>query len=256
MFGTIIKDAYKKDEARDIAFALDDLCNPNDTYGWASSGIYCYWNYVTHEVLYIGLAIDLTQRFKQHNGLASSSSKGNKIDEISDYFEENEKIGFSIFVQSPLNQAVTSRNIYQWFGYDPEKFRISDFSRESLKEDLRRLEGILIESYRINKGDLPRWNKVSGSKLGQQSVMKRNYRIVDDMVLNRPSLLISKSSLRELSVNPTYAYYESFLHGIRQMMLAFGMSFNEALPHILQVDTLKTYKKIQEENYLRKELKI
>ena len=45
MFGTVIIDAYRKDEAMEMANAIDDLCSPNDTYGWASAGIYCFWDY-------------------------------------------------------------------------------------------------------------------------------------------------------------------------------------------------------------------
>ncbi|WP_149096184.1 hypothetical protein [Paenibacillus terrae] len=74
MFGTIIIDAYTENDAEEIAFALDDLCSANDSYGWASSGIYCYWNYYTKEPYYIGLAVDLTERFKQHNGLIKFES--------------------------------------------------------------------------------------------------------------------------------------------------------------------------------------
>lgn len=44
MFGTIIIDAYRKDEAVKISEALDDLCSPTDNYGCASAGVYCFWN--------------------------------------------------------------------------------------------------------------------------------------------------------------------------------------------------------------------
>lgn len=60
MFGTVIIDAYKEAEKEQIANAIDDLCSCSDTYGWASEGIYCFWDYYTKEVLYIGLAADLS----------------------------------------------------------------------------------------------------------------------------------------------------------------------------------------------------
>ena len=28
---------------RTLAEAIEDLCSPNDSYGWASAGIYCFW---------------------------------------------------------------------------------------------------------------------------------------------------------------------------------------------------------------------
>ena len=40
MFGTVIIDAYRQDETSEIVNALEDLCSPTDSYGWASSGIY------------------------------------------------------------------------------------------------------------------------------------------------------------------------------------------------------------------------
>ena len=50
MFGSVILDAYTKDETEELATAIDDLCCPKDLYGWASTGIYSFWDYNTHEV--------------------------------------------------------------------------------------------------------------------------------------------------------------------------------------------------------------
>ena len=69
MFGTVIIDAYQKSETMEWAEAIEDLCSPNDSYGWASAGIYCFWDYYFEEILYIGLAVNLSERFKQHNGI-------------------------------------------------------------------------------------------------------------------------------------------------------------------------------------------
>ena len=81
MFGTVIIDAYRKEEALEMADAIDDLCSPTDNYGWASAGIYCFWDYYAEAVLYIGLAGDLAERFKQHNGILpiKEGSKQNKL---------------------------------------------------------------------------------------------------------------------------------------------------------------------------------
>ena len=56
MFGTVIIDAYRKEETLELADAIDDLCSPKDNNGWASAGIYCFWDYYAEAVLYIGLA--------------------------------------------------------------------------------------------------------------------------------------------------------------------------------------------------------
>lgn len=116
MFGTVIIDAYRKEEARELAEAIDDLCSPNDNYGWASAGIYCFWNYYAESILYIGLASDLTERFKQHNGILPVKG-GTKKEKIEEYFEKNERLGYTIFVQSPLSQPLVHRNkpLYEKF---------------------------------------------------------------------------------------------------------------------------------------------
>ena len=87
MFGTVIIDAYRKEEALEMADAIDDLCSPTDNYGWASAGIYCFWDYYAEAVLYIGLAGDLAERFKQHNGILpiKEGSKQKQIQEMNDW---------------------------------------------------------------------------------------------------------------------------------------------------------------------------
>ena len=69
----------------ELANAIDDLCSPNDNYGWASAGIYCFWDYYAEAILYIGLASDLAVRFKQHNGIIPLES-GSKQKQIEEYF--------------------------------------------------------------------------------------------------------------------------------------------------------------------------
>lgn len=48
MWGTIILDAYRDVERGEVAAALDELCEPMSSYGFASGGIYyCYWDVET-----------------------------------------------------------------------------------------------------------------------------------------------------------------------------------------------------------------
>ncbi|WP_052646975.1 hypothetical protein [Paenibacillus terrae] len=75
MFGTVIRDKYNHKQVREMVEWIDDLCSPNDGIGWSSSGIYCFWDTITKEILYIGLAIDLKIRFMQHNGLTKVEDK-------------------------------------------------------------------------------------------------------------------------------------------------------------------------------------
>ena len=52
MFGTIILDAYKKDEVNSFSEKIEEICSPLDTVGWASAsaGIYSFWNYNSKEI--------------------------------------------------------------------------------------------------------------------------------------------------------------------------------------------------------------
>lgn len=254
MHATIVQNAYKQNEILDIVSYLEDLCSPDDSYGWASAGIYSFWNYETKEVLYIGLAVDLAERFKQHNGIIPMDENGCKLSKIKEYFTTNEKIGYSVFLQSPLSQPVTRKNINTWFQHDLSQVSTKDFVHEQTKNDLRQIEGILIEAFRMEHKRLPLWNSVGGSVRGQKKATKGNYDIVYDFSHQRNSPIVSRSTLKELSENSTYELYENFLHSIRHFILYFGMSFNEALLLVLKVDHIKVFERISEDNYLQKEL--
>ena len=73
--------------------------SPEDIYGWASAGIYCFWDIQTRQPLYIGLAVDLGSHFQQHNGLKQCDPRGCKLQRIQQYFSEYEAIGYSVLVQ-------------------------------------------------------------------------------------------------------------------------------------------------------------
>ena len=148
MFGTVIIDAYTKNEAEQLAIAIDNLCNPTDSYGWASAGIYSFWDYNTHEVLYIGLASDLAERFKQHNGLLDMSEDGCKRRQIEEYFGTHEKLGYTIFLQSPLSQPMVHRNRKQYEKYAAEiNTPVQEYVSDQGIADIKRVERILIEAY-------------------------------------------------------------------------------------------------------------
>lgn len=251
MFCTIINDAYKKEDAMKIAIALDYLCSPRDGNGWASNGIYCYWDYYTKEILYIGLAVDLRERFKQHNGLIKVKESSTKNDEINKYFEEKEILGFSIFVQSPLSQPyIKSKS---------EKITSEDLRGED-RDDHKITEGILLESYKMVHGKLPLWNKNRGSKEGHKRAISGNYEIIRGFTANKFTPqdfhpLVARSTIRELSKNEKYFLYENnFLFSVRFEMLYLRFNFNEALKFAFNVDTLDLYPKIVGEGYLFKEL--
>ncbi|MBE4187026.1 GIY-YIG nuclease family protein [Vibrio parahaemolyticus] len=76
MLSTYIRDVYKESETQELADAIEDIASAIDTNGWASAGIYCFWNPENNEILYIGLARDLSNRFKEHNGLSLTITWG------------------------------------------------------------------------------------------------------------------------------------------------------------------------------------
>lgn len=257
MFGTVIIDAYRKDEAIEIANAIDDLCSPEDNYGWASAGIYCFWDYYAETVLYIGLAGDLCERFKQHNGILPLKV-GSKQKQIEEYFSKNERLGYTIFVQSPLSQPLVHRNkdIYEAFAMQ-NNAPVEDMLSEQGREDIKRVEGILIEAYRRKYGHFPPWNEIGGSVTGQKRVMKNNINIVEsfchpDNYDIHP--IVSRSTIRELSENAEWAWYENYMHAVRMNMLMLGMEYQEALDLVKRNDIIDTYERMQKSGYLKKHL--
>lgn len=257
MFGTVIMDAYRKEEALEMANAIDDLCSPKDNYGWASAGIYCFWDYYAEAVLYIGLAGDLSERFKQHNGILPVK-EGSKQKQIEDYFSKNERLGYTIFVQSPLSQPLVHRNraAYEKFAKQQNSPIGDTLSAQGIK-DIKRVEGILIESFRRKYGQFPPWNNIGGSKTGQRKVMENNINIVrsfcqpDNYAINP---IVSRSTIRELSMNPEWERYENYLHAARMLLLIFGMNYEESLEFVNKYDTLGTYEQMKERGYLKKRL--
>lgn len=257
MFGTVIIDAYRKDETLEMADAIEDLCSPNDNYGWASAGIYCFWDYYAEEVLYIGLAGDLAERFRQHNGILPVK-QGSKQKQIEDYFSKNDRLGYTIFVQSPLSQPLVHRNRTQYESFAKENGTLAeDLISDQGREDIKRVEGILIEAFRRNRGYLPPWNSIGGSTEGQHRVMKNNINIVnsfcqpDNFYMNP---IVSRSTIRELSQNPEWERYENYLHGARMLMLIMGFEYQKAIEVIKKNDILNTHDSMIESGYIKKHL--
>lgn len=125
------------------------------------------------------------------------------------------------------------------------------------KENIKVVEGILIEAYRRKYDHFTPWNNMSGSVVGQKRVMPNNINIVksfcspDDYYINP---IVSRSTIRELSQNPEWAWYENYLHGVRMYILMLGMEYQEALDVVRKNDILNTYDKIIKSGYSKKKL--
>lgn len=258
MFGTIIMDAYTIDEVKDMAIFIEENCSSIDTWGWASAGIYSFWDYYTEEVLYIGLASDLTVRFKQHNGLIPIDDGSCKYQQIQQYFATHEKLGYSVLVQSPLSQSIVHRNekLYRKFLEAPEGMPIPDYAGSEGIENIKKVEGQLIESYRQVVGNIPPWNKIGGDIDSRKFASFSNYQLVVEAFAKgtHDNFLISRSTMRELAGNATYAWFENQLHGLRMMMVSMGMSFEEAISVQEKVNPFfeKEWNRIVDSKYLDK----
>lgn len=93
--------------------------------------------------------------------------------------------------------------------------------------------------------------------MGQTKVMENNINIVnsfcqpDNYAINP---IVSRSTIRELSRNPEWEWYENYLHAARMNLLILGMEYDETLEFINKNDTLGTYERMKKSGYLRKRL--
>lgn len=200
------------------------------------------------------MAIDLEERFKQHNGIIPINPNACKKEKINEYFNTYDRLGYSIFVQSPLSQPITRKNKKRWGSIKVEDFPVFDLRNEADIENLRIVEGILIETYKQRHGDLPLWNRVGGLVDGQRRATSGNYQIIKSFI--EPSVLTAKSTLREIASSPTIERYENYLFAVRFYMLYLGYSYDQALDTTERNDILGTYKEMARKGYINKELQI
>lgn len=215
IFSTIIRDSYCDDERRELAAALGAICAPDNTSVFASQVIYCYWDFETHQPLYLGLAVNAAVRFEQHNALRSAPAGSNKRDEIAQYFTQRERIGFSIMVThsnhqianadaraSNLALMVQPGDEYMLDGYDDEA-----------RSALHLMEGTMIEAGRL-RDSLP-WNKIGGSKAGAASVTDTSPAALDLLTGRTDSLYVARRSIREIADNYRFEQREEDLDTCR-----------------------------------------
>lgn len=229
MLLTILSDQYRAKESAEISAALSDLCSPNDNYGWSSAGLYCYWNPANSEILYIGLSVDLGRRFSQHNGLENFDSTGTKREEITNFFKSNEKLGFSVFLQSSLDQpnlSVAAKERLQLPGFEGII-------------NMRNGEGTLLQAYRDMTGKFPTWNKMGGAKSGAKHASNGHFNFFKDLSeMQHTSVMRSELSLRTLSDddNAHEANLEIALHGLRIRTIGgMGMPIDALLDTYLKL---------------------
>ncbi|MDX1933468.1 MAG: hypothetical protein SFU56_12735 [Capsulimonadales bacterium] len=250
MLATFISDVFRKSEIEQIAFALDDLCDPRRNFGWASAGLYCFWDIQSKEIYYIGLAVDLAQRFRQHTGLIPCDEKGCKIQQITKHFDSNELIGYTIFVQSYRSQPLVARIAQE------QRMSVKDYETEygswttQGEDEIRLIEGLLIEAHR-KQGKHPVWNKIGGSKEGAAIQYPSADILLNFLNGTNSGPLLARSTLRELvTADEDEMYEEIILHVMRLNMLRIGMDYNTAFANVDDMTGLRA--RILEVDYLNK----
>lgn len=243
MFGTILWDVYEQGQAKDVHEAIEDLASAKDQFGWSSTAVYAFYdpdsrpaNTTSHPLLYLGLATDLATRFAQHNGIIRLKPGSSKETKINEWFDKHPRLGFSAFMQSPMNQAHVSKFKNQ---FPPavdwtEQFEYDTDARAAIAI----VEGLAIESSVLQRGFLPLWNKIGGSKAGQvRAKAGSGATLLELMEGTADNLFVTRRSVRQMSHNPTEHGYEAdFLHAARMSVLAFGpeagVSSAEILSHL------------------------
>lgn len=275
MLATIILDTFARKEALEIAAALDELCSPEDAYCFSSAAIYAFWSVPRQELLYIGLAKDVASRFRQHTGLVDCAAKCCKREQIDEYFTTNERLGYSVMVQSSLMQPTTKvdeKAIAKALLDDPFSDEVDLEDIFGAEESIAVAEGMLLELHRQLGDKLPIWNKIGGSIAGRKRRSLYEYtahmraiqgilagKLFEDiemeleeagfpfeLLLNLEgaelSVLNAHSTLREMSADPTTAYYETLLHGVRMLVATQLVPYETAMKlHERSCDTVQEY---------------
>lgn len=245
-----MRDVYGTVDRQAMRLALDDLLDPRDTYGFASTGVYVFFDPRSHAILYVGLARDLAERFAQHNGLVPMSPQGCKRAQIDDWFGTHSALGYAVFVQSSTEQASVSRQrgTPSAAFYDEESNVFWDYPDSGI-EEVKLMEGLLLAAYQQEHGHLPPWNKIRGSKEGAGYATEGGYRLLELAAGAVDSLLLARKSIRELSSDPTSFHFEESLHVGRMLASAstaglgidsglIWRSFVDAADHTVFGDTM------------------
>jgi hypothetical protein len=143
----------------------------------------------------------LPDRFAQHNGIHAHSG-GNKRAKIDAYFEEHERLGFSVLIQSKAIAVL-------------EQVAAIDPTLGATAGDLIAVgEGQLIEMHKLLYGRRPAWNEKGGSRLGQRWA-KPAPALLELLAARRQSLFAARYPLRELVADFRLRLFEGTIHAAR-----------------------------------------
>ncbi|MDT7571081.1 MAG: hypothetical protein QOE05_1255 [Actinomycetota bacterium] len=213
MLATLVRDVYGENDKAAVRAAIDDIASPRDYVGFASVGVYVFFDPVSFAVLYVGLARDLAERFAQHNGLVAMGAAGCKRQHVDAWFAANEALGYAMFVQSPMDQVAVHRQAGSPAAefYDEETDVFWGYGGQGL-ENVKTTEGILLSSYVAQHGRLPPWNRIRGAVHAPGLATPGGYEVLRLAAGATDSLLLARRSIRALADDPTALAYEEALH--------------------------------------------
>ena len=219
VWGTIIIDAYRDDERREVYDALESLFGPTSGTSWSTAGIYVYWDFTSREILYVGLASDLAVRFGQHNRFKGCPDSGCKRVQIDAYFAAgNEFLGFTVLPLSSLTQPSGARWDRAIDLRDRELIELQASLSADALNDIRTLEGGLIAAHKARSGAIPPWNKDPGRRPSQEISPTDG---TSAAVTGRfDCLLQSRRTIRELAADGEASIFEEHLHGARLLAVS------------------------------------
>ncbi len=91
-----------------------------------------------------------------------------------------------------------------------------------LVEDLKDLEGRLIEAYRLSRDQRPPWNRIGGSATGALQVQGFDFDNIFDIITGvSDSPFVARRTIRGLSADDTAMTYEEHLHTARMWAVMF-----------------------------------
>lgn len=234
MWGTFLLDVYRQQDAPDVREALEQVLGPDSGSGWATGGVYVFWNPDTRNPLYVGIAGDFPERFAQHNGLRSCPVKGCKREQIGKYFaEECHWLGYTVLALSSLSQPSTRRQRASLGLTDSELIDLNEALSGEVLDEIRALEGRMIALYERQFNESIRWN-ISPGRLprvppdAQDATLATAVGVYD-------CLLQARRTIRQLAHDPEAMIYEEHLHGARIMAAFSSMGFrNDVLRRHLE----------------------
>jgi hypothetical protein len=241
MWGTFVLDSYRWDQRRDMQAAIEEIASARDSYGFASGGVYCFWELGSRRVLYVGRAVDLPERFAQHHGMRGTR-EGTKYTKIVEHFSGAEQLGFTILVRAPnaqTNVARLRKQVEADFGPPPEDdWEYEDDTDDPREREIAHAEGIALHSYVLAHGGVPPWNAMGGELSVWGATMNRPDHSGELTTGAVDMLLQARRTITELADDPTATQFESVLQLARSQAVARAMLANEQLSDLQIIEAL------------------